>query len=96
MVKKEYKSPNHKLINFFEESRDAWKDRALKRQDINRDLEARVRDLEKSRNTWKTKAKNKQMLSSKKLLETQNELKKACQKIKELEEKNEELKKNFL
>ncbi len=30
MVKKEYKSPNHKLINFFEESRDAWKDRALK------------------------------------------------------------------
>ena len=31
MVKKEYKSPNDKLINFFEESRDAWKDRALKR-----------------------------------------------------------------
>lgn len=95
MVKKEYKSPNHKLLNFFEDSRDAWKDKALKRQNINRDLEARVRDLEKSRSIWKEKAKNNPV-SVNELLKTETELEKAHQRIKELEEENTELKKKFL
>ena len=96
MVKKEYKSPDHKLLNFFEGSRDAWKDRALKRQNTNRDLEARVRDLEKSRNAWKEKAKNNQISAPDKLLKAEVELEKAYLKIKKLEEENTELKKNFL
>ena len=95
MLKKEYKSPDHKLLNFFEGSRDIWKVKALKRQNINRDLEARIRDLEKSRNIWKMKAKNNQVPALDDLLITV-ELEKAYQKIKELEEENIELKKNFL
>jgi phosphoenolpyruvate synthase/pyruvate phosphate dikinase len=96
MVKKEYKSPEYKLLNFFESSRDTWKNKALERQNINRDLEARVRDLEKSRNIWKMKAKNIQVSVPDELLKTEIELEKAYQKIKDLEEENTELKKNFL
>lgn len=93
MMKKEYKSPTHKLLNFFEDSRDGWKERAKIRQDINRDLEARVRDLIKSREGWKRKAKE-QIASSKKNLSTlSEEIKKAQQKIRSLEDELLKLKK---
>lgn len=56
-MNKEYKSPPHKLIKFFEESRDTWKETAKTRREEIRDLQARVRDLEASRESWKEKAK---------------------------------------
>lgn len=56
-MNKEYKSPPHKLIKFFKESRDAWEETAKKRREEIRDLQARVRDLETSRASWKEKAK---------------------------------------
>jgi hypothetical protein len=52
-----YKSPPHKLIKFFKESRDNWEEIAKKRRAEIRDLQARVRDLEVSRASWKEKAK---------------------------------------
>jgi hypothetical protein len=54
---KEYKSPPHKLIKFFKESRDGWEETAKKRREEIRDLQARVRDLEASRESCKEKAK---------------------------------------
>ncbi len=56
-MSKEYKSPPHKLIKFFKESRDAWEETAKKRRGEIRDLLARVRDLEASRESWRGKAK---------------------------------------
>jgi len=53
----EYKSPPHKLIKFFKESRDSWEETAKKRREEIRNLQARVRDLEASRESWKTKTK---------------------------------------
>ena len=52
-----YKSPQRKLVRFFEKSRDQWKQkhhaakRALKR------LDNRVRYLEKSKAEWKARAR---------------------------------------
>lgn len=56
MSDQEYKSPSHKLIKFFEESRDKWEKKAKERRREIRDLKARIRDLEVSRNLWKDKA----------------------------------------
>ena len=56
-MSQEYKSPPHKLIKFFKESRDKWEETAKKRREENRDLHARIRDLEASRESWKKKAK---------------------------------------
>jgi predicted nucleic acid-binding Zn-ribbon protein len=57
MSNMEYKSPPHKLIKFFKESRDSWEETAKKRREEIRNLQARVRDLETSRELWKTKAR---------------------------------------
>ncbi len=54
---KEYKSPPHKLIKFFKDSRDSWEEVAKKRRSEIRDLNARIRDLETSRDLWKAKVK---------------------------------------
>lgn len=56
-MNKEYKSPKHKLVKFFKKSRDSWEERAKKRREEIRDLQARVRDLEASRDAWREKAK---------------------------------------
>lgn len=53
----EYKSPPHKLIKFFKESRDSWEETAKERREQIRNLQARVRDLETSRASWKAKAR---------------------------------------
>lgn len=52
-----YKSPTHKLIKFFEKSRDSWEKKAKERREEIRDLQARIRDLEASRDQWKEKTK---------------------------------------
>lgn len=96
-MSQEYKSPPHKLIKFFKESRDAWEETAKKRREEIRDLQARVRDLEASRESWREKAKKAlaEAEAKKKALENlQNELvtSKECQLA--LKQENEEYKKN--
>jgi predicted nucleic acid-binding Zn-ribbon protein len=76
-MSKEYKSPPHKLVKFFRESRDAWEKTAKERREAIRDLQARVRDLEASRATWKEKAKialGEAQAKEKALEDLQNEL----------------------
>mgnify|MGYP002084483125 CR=1 FL=1 len=92
-MKKEYKSPTHKLLNFFEDSRDGWKERAKIRQDINRDLEAKVRDLKKSRDSWKAKTKEQKISNQNAHAEIFQDLQNARQKISGLEKELSELKK---
>lgn len=70
----EYSSSAERLANWFLESRDKWKKRALKKQKELRKAGIKIRDLEKSREDWKKKAqeykeKNKELESEKKLLE---------------------------
>ena len=53
----QYKSPDKKLVVFFEDSRDNWRDKAEGRQKKIRDLNTKIRDLTHSREQWKEKAK---------------------------------------
>jgi hypothetical protein len=57
IVMKIFKTATNRLVRYFEKSRDAWKARALKKQQQLRDLEIKVRDLSASRDYWKKKAK---------------------------------------
>jgi serine/threonine-protein kinase RIO1 len=50
-----FKSPKHKLIKFFQESRDSWRDRAKKYYQEIRFLKITIRDLQQSREAWKAK-----------------------------------------
>jgi hypothetical protein len=56
MEDKTYLSPEYKLLEFFEKSRDRWKNKALERKQHIRRLEKRVAALETSRRKWKEKA----------------------------------------
>lgn len=51
-----YKSPRHKLIRFFEKSRDQWKRKAGEAKKALKLLKNRIRFLETSRAQWKAKA----------------------------------------
>ena len=53
----EYSSSAERLANWFLESRNKWKERALKKQKELRKAGIKIRDLEKSREEWKIKAK---------------------------------------
>jgi len=55
---KTFKSSVNRLREYFEKSRDKWKQKAIDRHKKIRALQIRVRDLEKSRDNWKSKAKN--------------------------------------
>jgi chromosome segregation ATPase len=97
-MNKEYKSPPHKLIKFFKESRDSWEETAKKRREEIRDLQARVRDLEASRESWKEKAKLAlaQAETNEKALENlQNELAAAQESQAMLQQECEEYKKKL-
>jgi chromosome segregation ATPase len=97
-MSKEYKSPPHKLIKFFRESRDNWEETAKKRREEIRDLQARVRDLEESRESWKEKAKSalaETEAKEKALADLQNELIVAKESQATLEQKCEEYKKKL-
>ncbi len=52
-----FKTATDRLARYFEKSRDAWKARALQKQQKLRSLEIKVRDLSMSRDYWKKKAK---------------------------------------
>jgi peptidoglycan hydrolase CwlO-like protein len=53
---KAYKSPLHKLIRFFEQSRDGWKEKYGNVKAHNKSLQNRVRYLEKTKSQWKREA----------------------------------------
>ena len=52
-----FKTATDRLVRYFEKSRDAWKARALRKQQQLRALEIKVRALSASRDYWKKKAK---------------------------------------
>ncbi|MHC4691025.1 MAG: hypothetical protein ACYS5F_15570 [Planctomycetota bacterium] len=82
--KESYKSPQRKLIKFFEKSRDQWKAKCLvSKQELKR-LKNRIRFLEKSKAHWKDRAKELEAeLSHMKL--KQEELEKELEEKKRLE-----------
>lgn len=97
-MSQEYKSPPHKLIKFFKESRDNWEETAKERREEIRNLQARVRDLEASRASWKAKAKEalKQVQTQEQALdELQNELAETKENQTTLERECEEYKKKL-
>lgn len=51
-----FKSPVARLANLFKRSRDAWKAKALDRQQRLRAAQVKIRDLEHSRARWKARA----------------------------------------
>ena len=51
-----YKSPPHKLIRFFEKSRDQWKTKCCTAKASIKRLQHRVRYLEASKAEWKQRA----------------------------------------
>jgi peptidoglycan hydrolase CwlO-like protein len=52
-----YKSPERKLVQFFETSRNTWKAKTREAKRVLKRLKHRVRFLEASRARWKDKAK---------------------------------------
>ena len=54
---KKYKSPQRKLVKFFEKSRNQWKTKCLEAKKTIKQLKNRVRFLEKSKEQWKSRTK---------------------------------------
>ncbi len=54
---KSYKSPQRKLLRFFEKSRNQWKDKCKRTKSKVKRLQNRVRFLEKSKEGWKNRVK---------------------------------------
>lgn len=52
----EFKSSTSRLARLFKKSREAWKEKALERQQRLRAWQVKIRDLEQSRDRWKTRA----------------------------------------
>jgi chromosome segregation ATPase len=48
-----YKSPKHKLVKFFEKSRNQWKAKCLEAKTVIKRLQNRIRFLEKSKDQLK-------------------------------------------
>jgi len=53
-----YKSPLRKLVQFFEKSRNSWKEKALTNKKENRQLKKRLRVLETAKKRWKDESIN--------------------------------------
>jgi hypothetical protein len=53
---KQYKSPQSKLVKFFEKSRDAWKRKCLEAKRTVKRLKNRSRFLEQRKEQWKKRA----------------------------------------
>jgi hypothetical protein len=52
----EFKSPVTRLARLFRKGRDNWREKALEKQTLVRNLEIKVRDLSNSRANWKARA----------------------------------------
>jgi len=53
-----YKSPLRKLVKFFEQSRNQWKEKYFQKKNQVKQLQNRVRYLERTKQEWKQKAQN--------------------------------------
>jgi len=51
-----YKSPTHKLVRFFEQSRDNWREKHKTSKTVIKRLENKVRFLTNTKETWKQEA----------------------------------------
>jgi len=76
---KSYKSPQRKLVRFFEKSRNQWKAKCHKAKSTVKQLKNKVRFLEESRQQWKSRTKE---------LEGELAQMKAKEQAREKEEKN--------
>ena len=81
---KKYKSPSHKLVIFFEKSRNRWKAKYCETKAAVKGLNNKIRFLKKSKEGWKSRAKELEgevarMKASKGLIE--NELYSARQQM---------------
>jgi len=56
MQEKKYKSPLKKLVNFFEESRDKWKEKYVEKSKELKRVTNRIYDLETRKEHWKKRA----------------------------------------
>ena len=54
---KKYKSPPHKLVNFFEKSRNQWKAKCCETKAAVKGLKNKIRFLKKSKERWKSRVK---------------------------------------
>ncbi len=52
-MKKDYKSSNTRLVEYFESSRDKYKERSSVYQKEKRELQIHIRDLSRSKEKWK-------------------------------------------
>jgi chromosome segregation ATPase len=55
---KTYKSPQRKLLKFFEKSRDGWKAKCREAKRTVKRLKNRIRFLQQSKEQWKDRARN--------------------------------------
>ncbi len=53
---KQFRSPQHKLVRFFERSRDQWKEKCKEAKQRCKRLSTQVRAVEKSRQRWRAEA----------------------------------------
>lgn len=58
-ITKEYKSPIHKLLPFFERSRDRWKEKCMTAKSAVKQLKNRTAQLSRSRQRWKELARER-------------------------------------
>jgi hypothetical protein len=58
--KKSYTSPVHKLLPFFERSRDGWKRKCLETKTVLKRMKNRAGVLRKSRDRWKELARERE------------------------------------
>jgi len=56
MQEKKYKSPLKKLVKFFEESRDKWKEKYVEKSKELKRVTNRIYDLETRKEHWKKRA----------------------------------------
>jgi uncharacterized protein YlxW (UPF0749 family) len=82
-MEKEFKSSNKRLVNFFKQSRDNWKDRSIKYQKEKREMAILIRDLRRSKEKWKSQCSqlHKEIADLKKKREKTKELLKKLQSL---------------
>jgi chromosome segregation ATPase len=54
---KTYKSPQRKLVKFFEKSRDSWKTKCREAKRTVKRLKNRIRFLQQSKDQWKSRVR---------------------------------------
>lgn len=79
-MSKEYKSSSERLAQYFELSRDKWKERSDKYYKEKRNLFLKLRDVIKSRDMWKNKCKQLQE-ENQKLLEDKKKVRELLTQI---------------